>query len=225
MPTLLARLAQGVISIEKVRQMEALPQPPAASEVPAEEPAFGPPVDLPAPTAVASEVPAEELRAYVAVAEAIDFKPTHLVRERFRQTLAEAGLRRYDRKAVAAYLDHLWGCARTIPIAGQFSNRHVPWGWRPLRVADVTDGAGSMIFSPTNTNRILVGVEPYNKPVPLPVLLTVQRLLAAEPSAKFYVSDLLQEHEQPANRDPFLMVVVGGEAFIVERWDEPSFRG
>lgn len=228
MPTLLERVGlpwrRKVVSAEEFRQVMGLPSPDGAAELP-EEPAFGPPVDVPTQTAVAPEVPAEELRQYIAVAEAIGFKPKHLVRERFRQTLAAAGLRCYDRKAVAAYLDHQWGRARWVRDDSGFNSRHrhIPWCWRPLRDRDRVET--HLIFGVSETDQLLSSVAPYNKPVPLPVLLTVQRLLAAEPAARFYVSDQLKSHEQPANRDPFLMVVVGGEAFIVERWDEPSFRG
>lgn len=60
----------------------------------------------------------------------------------------------------------------------------------------------------------------YTKAVPFPALLTVERIKETIPEAGFYVSDFI---EVP-RADPFLLVVVGGERFIVERWDEPSFR-
>ena len=53
------------------------------------------------------------------------------------------------------------------------------------------------------------------------MLLTVKAIVDAVPGAQFFVSDEMQGQRIP---DPFLMVVVAGETFIVERWDEPAFR-
>ncbi|MBU6430224.1 MAG: hypothetical protein KGR26_14505, partial [Cyanobacteria bacterium REEB65] len=62
----------------------------------------------------------------------------------------------------------------------------------------------------------------YKKPIPMPVLLTVREISKAFPSAQFFVSD--EASEMPgAPKDPFLLVRLHGENFIVERWDEPGF--
>jgi hypothetical protein len=54
------------------------------------------------------------------------------------------------------------------------------------------------------------------------VLLTIKAIRDAAPSAHFYVSDEFTKERIP---DPFLLVEVAGEQFVIERWDEPSFRG
>ena len=64
----------------------------------------------------------------------------------------------------------------------------------------------------------------YGKPVPYPVLLTVDRIRSQFPTAQFRVSD-----DAPLQgdvvKDPFLMVSYGGSSYIVEKWDEPGFGG
>lgn len=61
----------------------------------------------------------------------------------------------------------------------------------------------------------------YTKPIPLAVLLTMEKIVDAFPDARFEVTDIT---EMPKG-DPFLRVhVSGGDWFIIERWDEPRFR-
>lgn len=75
-----------------------------------------------------------------------------------------------------------------------------------------------------NGTKALTG-ETYGKPVPIPVLRTIQRVLEIEPKARFFVSDETSLAER--FRDPFLAVQLpgGDELHVIERWDEPSFIG
>jgi hypothetical protein len=202
------------------------------------------PVAHPVAPALNSDAP--DLDAYFEVAQAIGFEPPIILKERFRRTLASTGLPVYSRYDVARYLDRQYGQGRPD---------RPTWGWRPMRPADVQ----SPVAEVKNNDALLRGFASYEKAIPLPVLITVQRLLADFPGARFFVSDDVKPSEIPqppappvaapeaaktrttfeSGRieyeqfiawrgdidDPFLMVEVADELFIVEKWDEPGFRG
>ena len=109
---------------------------------------------------------------------------------------ARLGLRIYNEKEVHAYLD----------------KKMDYWLWFPLRQVDAVKN-----FSFHDSDR------PYRKAVPLAVLKTVKAITDEVPHAKFFISD---EAYLSDFKDPFLMVTPdeGRTRFIVERWDEPSFR-
>ena len=56
--------------------------------------------------------------------------------------------------------------------------------------------------------------------IPIPVMLTIDRIESLYPSARFYISDIRDV------KDPFLAVTVDGAdtLFVIERWDDPNFR-
>lgn len=61
----------------------------------------------------------------------------------------------------------------------------------------------------------------YTKPLPAAVLMTMATIREAFPNIWFQVTDI---HDLPKG-DPFLRCFLpGGDAFIIERWDEPGFR-
>ena len=73
----------------------------------------------------------------------------------------------------------------------------------------------------------------YNKPIPYPVLLTIEKVVNAAKKMgfqpTFYVSDYAVSERLPerSNRfDPFLAVGTSDSdaLFVIERWDEPGFR-
>lgn len=125
--------------------------------------------------------------------------------------LKEEGLSLYDLANVERYLDKKEG-------------RNY-WTWYPLRDKDVewrhavkrvTRGSYSSSGQVSNTW--------YQQPIPLPVLLTVDRLverLGDEP--RFYVAAIASPP------DPFLAVTSTRDEkhtlYVIERWDEPGFRG
>jgi hypothetical protein len=59
------------------------------------------------------------------------------------------------------------------------------------------------------------------KPIPYPVLLTIDAVVQAFPMVRLFVSDEMREEAIP---DPFLLVKLGRDEFVIERWDEPAFR-
>lgn len=85
------------------------------------------------------------------------------------------------------------------------------WLWHPLRAVDKTDN-----FTYRNGSK---AAQIYPHPVPVEVLMTVDKIvmdLGARP--KFYVTKVQNFS------DPFLGVTAGGQMFVIERWDEPTFR-
>lgn len=145
--------------------------------------------------------------------------------EIFEQFLAENGIMVYDRAKVKRYLNRQYGRTR--------------WGYRALRSRDNASGLGHFIASDGTIdngsqkwrkrhNGVLLGgtqdVQLYSKPVPYPVLLTVERIGQKFPDATFWVSDEAKR-QLNAVKDPFLLVRYGDKEYIIERWDEPGFLG
>ncbi len=62
----------------------------------------------------------------------------------------------------------------------------------------------------------------FNQPIPLPVLLTTERILDR-------LGDQVSFWVAATGKDPFLAVTLNSDEsnklFVIERWDEPSFRG
>jgi hypothetical protein len=147
--------------------------------------------------------------------------------DEFAAFISEAGILAYPRERVRAYLNAQYG--------------GTPWGWRAVREKDnpmvvgrralgsyvAGDGTIDNGYEAWNKrNDILIGgpdTALYAKPIPMPVLLTMKRIEEKFPQATFWISD--EAKRLPIPKDPFLMVRFGGLALIVERWDEPRFRG
>ena len=127
--------------------------------------------------------------------------------------LHEQGIAPYDYKAVCFYmhevvqqLNHSAQNRRMPSVWGDWAGgvEH-EWRWSPLRKCD---GEKS---------------ELYTKPIPEPVLMTVAGLV--ERFGERVVLEISDLYTMP-KPDPFLAVSVrGGERYVIERWDEPSFRG
>lgn len=113
----------------------------------------------------------------------------------FQQHVSEHGLRFYNRKNVEAYLIKQ-GKAAAVAAGKNEKDYGVLW-----RIA--------IAWTPLAS---------YTQPIPAPVLETIERVHDAFPAAQFGISEV---KEYP---DPFLMVSLHGETFIIERWDEPAYR-
>ena len=129
-----------------------------------------------------------------------------LERVRFEAYLRDAGLRVYDADQVRVFLTSQYG--------------RKPWAFRPLREADRPNVARWWDDSKPNGS-IQAGLHCYEKAIPYPVLLTVERIVAKFTAAKFYVSD---ERRKSDVSDPFLLVLIDAREYIIERWDEPNYR-
>lgn len=132
-----------------------------------------------------------------------------LKRSRLHELLQSEAIPIFDHAKVASWLD-------------AHTPRYHNWHWYPLRCQDsnflLMKGRVSMVDSTNGTPRQSL----YSKPVPLPVLQTMDRLDALMPEELcFFVSDIVDEP------DPFLAVAEREnlyEFYIIERWDEPGFR-
>lgn len=168
-----------------------------------------PPAKPPTSTTTIGE-PAAIDADYAALVADLGINSAAVDLERFKALVPELGLHVYQDAEVREYLHSLYH----VPVGDLTST--VVWGWRPLRAIDRVPG------SPAPYNgRVQRSAEPYTKPIPYPVLLTVKAVRDACPSARFYVSDEMQGERIP---DPFLLVEIAGQPFVIERWDEPAFR-
>jgi hypothetical protein len=140
---------------------------------------------------------------------------------------------------------HIYPMAQVSKYLSRITPKRKVWGWKCLRAEDYKrsniDIKNRIIFgSNTKHGMFLEGI--YNRPIPLAALMTIDKIeeatkhLALKPA--FFVSDYAV-----AMPDPFLMVTIPSPAsqeqepngnlwvanpepacFVVERWDEPSFR-
>lgn len=193
------------------------PEPPAHTPVAL--------LDAPKPEPLVAHGPDPELEAHAALAKKLGVAVyPKLGALKLRNILAEEGLTCYDKKAVRAYMDSLAGQTPNTSwfwfhaIARQVLNDTISLGYYNRGNAlDLEKIQGSIIGSV------------YRDAIPLPVLLTIDKLLTrlgddVVPviAATFELSKL-----RPAPADPFLAVLMReeDEMFIIERWDEPGFRG
>jgi|SRR5579859_1297306 len=202
---------KAILEAENAQMMRALgPQlasgmQNAAARAIAPIPAPIPP--LPTATAVlAPDIDREFMTEYQALAKKIGYHCPEADRELAAADLVEflhtEGITAYDLRAVTDYMD-----AVVLRMNEGGWGPHA-WGWFPLRNVDC-----SRAFSPP----------PYSKRIPMPVLLTIEKLVDKfGASVRLEVSDIYTVPKA----DPFLAVSVpGGERYVIERWDEPGFRG
>jgi len=182
-------------------------------------------LDAPKPAPLFAHGPDPELEAHAALAKklGVAVRPK-LSAMRLQDILAEEGMTCYDKKAVHAYMDSR---------AGQAPN--TSWFWFHALERHVKQDVLLEVFHSSHREylrqiqgSILGSV--YRDAIPLPVLLTIDKLMTrlgdeVVPviAATFDLGKL-----RPAPADPFLAVLMRGEPtpmFIIERWDEPGFRG
>lgn len=144
----------------------------------------------------------------------IEVQPYHTP---LRKWLAEEGIPCYDEQRVGAYLDKMFGANDP-----RYNTQDQHWIWRHVREA-VTYSSLSRVAG-ANVGYSPLVVRSYAKPIPYPVLITMDRVRTQFHGAQFFISDALTEEEKTRMRDPFLLVVLDEERYIIERWDEPKFR-
>ena len=160
-------------------------------------------VTPPSSSPVKTNLSNDELAEYVAVAERIGLKSPSLLSEKLRHCLQDENIHMYNVDQVGKFLTKKLG----------------EWHWRGIRQCDVDELKDGWSME-SDGKRIQFSDRLYADKIPLPVLLTVEKIQAAVPEAHFYVSTAGKPNE-----DPFLLVTARNVgAFIVERWDEPDFR-
>ena len=132
----------------------------------------------------------------------------------FKTWLSTEGVPCYSEDKVKTYLNKMLGKNNT-----DYTHTSQYWLWRGARVNDTIIYNTKYAGAPVGLTSLK-----YSKPLPYPVMLTMERIQGAFPNAGFYISDTYTDNEKAAMRDPFLLVIVGDERYIVERWDEPNFR-
>lgn len=151
---------------------------------------------------------------YVALATKLGTRyRTQLTQEVLERTLAENGIAVYPTSRVSHFMDQKVAEMNATTRRGV----QIRWGWFALRGID-TLGQGRKQFTRSKL---------YGRPVPIEVLMTVDKLVEALGSeARFYVADAYRQRVAlPREADPFLAVTAGRlPLYVVERWDEPKFR-
>lgn len=151
----------------------------------------------------ATDAPDEEYRA---LCREIGFAPPQILQYELEEYLAANFIGVYDPEAVVAYMHAL------CHLESYKQGRPVGWVWKPLRDGD-TKLAIDHIERSTGT---------YKHPIPKPVLETVRTIIKhLGDRVAFVVTDY-----EATNPDPFLAVTAPGlPLYVIERWDEPGFRG
>jgi len=172
-------------------------------------------LDAPPPLPVSvSTLSTAELTEYEDVCQSIGIKSPASVIGRMLACLHDEKIPIYDLDEVRSFLNKKFGKGE--------------WAWQGLRKIDVEHyvrwsswnrqfQTETLAFPGTawhNSDRV------YSEAVPLPVLLTIQKVAKVAPEVMWYVSA-----PQVRGGDPFLMAFVPGcTPYIIERWDEPNFR-
>jgi hypothetical protein len=163
-------------------------------------------------------------RQYRALVKELGLVQPGLLKDEALAYFRERGTRIYDKAKVAAFLTDQYGSEKVLTSDEQRNwgiATLATWGWRGLRRADAIHSE-SWGGNPHTNGRMIAGQ--YTKPVPLPVLLTVKDVSARFPDAHFYVSDDVTTGDLRRGDDPFLLVIIERTNFIIERWDEPTYR-
>lgn len=151
------------------------------------------------------ELSLDEVSEYAKVASAIGLVTGPILEERLEHCLQVNSIDCYSSRGVWDFLDIKLGEGK--------------WVWAGLRQKDC-DELPSSWHTSVHRRKVSFSDTPYNRIIPLPVLLTVQKIATEVPEVNFYVSQSADE-----NADPFLLVTTRTIGlFIVERWDEPDFR-
>lgn len=179
---------------------------------------------VPEATSAVFTLDAETAREYAAVCAELGFTPKQFLAERVLMFCQENNIQVYNLKDVQEYMNHKCGREGEYSTAG--------WGWWPMRPQDVDIMPGKI----NNSGRCWKDVynrefgggvssirSHYREVIPLPVLLTAQKIQKGVPEIAGFAVAAPCDKEL---KDPFLGVMVDAYSapIIVERWDEPGFR-
>ena len=155
--------------------------------------------------AISVEEPSEN---YVRLSQRLGINKIPLRLVELAKVVRQETLGIYPYEEVARYLDK-----QIEKLANSRSNRWSSfheWRWHPVKDYSTRHYRSGSHFDTSI----------YNKPIPEEILPTIARIADRFPDAEFYVTDIDEF------KDPFLGVTVPGSdtLFVIERWDEPSFR-
>ena len=141
--------------------------------------------------------------AYIALATELGIESAAVDEQRLREAICELGLMVYDYDKVDAWL--------TRKANEKSGGTRYRWTWKGLRPKDAAALPVTLQWA--------APADPYAHAVPM------QKLSKEVDNALFFVSDY-----EAVVPDPFLSVTTpamyaANKQFVVERWDEPGFRG
>lgn len=170
------------------------------------EPEIKETVEEPKKIVVSSTVTPSELEEQIAIETKLGISPSReVLKSKLLKCIEDEGINVYPRSQVVKYLDEKLGNT---------------WVWMGLRKVDSEHLGERWVSHQEPARDVSFSDEVYSETIPLPVLLTVEKISKAVPEVHFYVSSL----PEPKG-DPFLFVTcqkIGG--YVVEKWDEPGFR-
>jgi hypothetical protein len=146
---------------------------------------------------------------YLALAAKLHVGNAAILEAKLERVLHAEMIPVYEYAKVTAYLDHLVAKRNyeEVNVKGPWFRSE--WSWFSLRKGEHKGIREAKVVKPV-----------YQGAIPLPVLMTIDKIQSQLPEARFFIS---QVKEVP---DPFLAVSVPGseKLWVVERWDEPGFR-
>jgi hypothetical protein len=178
---------------------EARPDPP-------------PPMDPPTKTAVLEREGGPDAE-YCALAESIGLQTPEVLQTQLEAFLRENFIEVYDNEKVAAYMGNV--IARESARTG----KAYQWFWSSLRQSDAKMVKHANLRAHGTSH---YRTDRYMKSIPWPVLQVIKLITDRfGDRVALFVSDY--EETKP---DPFLAVTAPRlPLYVIERWDEPSFRG
>lgn len=168
--------------------------------------------------------------AYLELGESANFAWRYGAVALFREQQREKQLKRYlidnnilvfPEDKVSAYMDRItpngfqWFWFATSPAMGNEPDRKKMINFE---VMDFNGRQHDGLF--IGASGKMLACNTYRKPIPIPVLMRMAEIREQFSECRFWVTDIVKV-DKP---DPFLMVTLGSERFIIERWNEPSFR-
>lgn len=171
------------------------------------------PHQLPIPEKHAVAVQEQPDSDYLRLVEKLGIRSAAILTVKLEAILADEFIPVFDYEKVEQYLNNECLKRAQAQALAQAQDRlsYTSWCWKPVRAEDRKGTSGM----PRVTRQL------YQQAIPGEVLLTMERIAAKLPEAKFFVSEIVDV------ADPFLAVTVKGanKLWVIERWDEPSFRG
>lgn len=154
-----------------------------------------------------------DLESYLALAAEIGLQSAATVEARLLNAIVNEQMSLYDLDSVSNYMDE-----RYVKTG---------WVWFPLRTLDVNRVQTLNIpFRPIGYQSVGgVTMRQYTQAVPRPVLERIATLNKLVPHLVYLVAAENTSVNGAVGGDPFLGVTCPGmRIYVIERWDEPSFR-
>lgn len=165
-----------------------------------------------------------ELRSKLGISASRE--PSYSIKRNLAIAIQEECAGVYELSKVTEFMDK-----KTLESRINEKNNGLAWAWTPLRLQDVDPSWRKFQGEAAGKSKIQLkwrGQYPFNlwdfyeRAIPFPVLATIDRIQQRIPEAMFLISDIVSATDP----DPFLAVTMPRcPLYVIERWDEPGFRG